>query len=82
MSYQEQEISKESLEKHLRVLDSDEGIRIENNHELIFINKTSRRYCVNLSEGDQDEFIYMISASEVLSFLSDKMEPSSKIFSY
>jgi len=82
MSYQEQEISKESLEKHLSVLDSDEGIRIENSQGLIFINKTSKRYCLDISEGDRDEFIYLISTNEVLSFLSGKMDPSSRIFSY
>lgn len=82
MSYQEKEISKESLEKHLRILDSDEGIRIENSQGLIFINKTSKRYCVDVSEGEHDEFIYMTSASEVLSFLSGKVGPSSRIFSY
>lgn len=82
MSYQEREISKNSLEKYLKVLDSDEGIRIENKSGFIFINRTSKRYCVDTSENGHDEFSYMTSPNEVLSFLSNKMEPSSKIFSY
>ncbi|MGI0047352.1 MAG: hypothetical protein ACREBB_09235 [Nitrosotalea sp.] len=82
MSYQEREISKDSLEKYLKVLDSDEGIRIENKTGFIFINRTSKRYCIDMSENKHDEFTYMTSVSEVLSFLSNKIEPSSKIFSY
>ncbi len=82
MNYQEREISRNSLEKHLNVLDSDEGIRIENKRGFIFINKTAKRYCVDISENNHEEFIYMASVKEVLSFLLDKIEHSSKIFSY
>ena len=82
MSYQEREIPREKLEKSIEVLDSDEGIRIDNKTSRIFINKTARRYCVNMSKNGHDEFIYKNNASEVMSFLADKTESSSKIFSY
>ena len=82
MSYQEREIAKDNLEKYLKVLDSDEGIRVENGAEFVFINKTSRRYCVNVSKDNKDEFLYMNEVSEVLRFLANKLGPNSKIFSY
>ncbi|MGI0101101.1 MAG: hypothetical protein ACREA7_00720 [Nitrosotalea sp.] len=82
MSYQEREIAKDSLPKHLRVLDSDEGIRIEDKIGFVFINKTSRRYCVNISKNGIDEFFYMYNADEVLNFLATKIEPVSKIYLY
>lgn len=82
MSYQEREIAKDSLPKHLRVLDSDEGIRIEDKIGFVFINKTSRRYCVNISKNGFDEFFYMYSADEVLNFLANRINPLSKIFAY
>ncbi|MDE1726896.1 MAG: hypothetical protein KGH89_06480 [Thaumarchaeota archaeon] len=82
MSYQEREISKDSLPKQLRVLDSDEGVRIESETGFIFINKTSRRYCIDISKNGSDEFFYMNSVDDVLSFLTNKMDASSKIFSY
>lgn len=82
MSYQEREIAKNSLPKYLKVLDSDEGIRIEDKIGFVFINKTSRRYCVNISKNGTDEFFYMYDADEVLDFLANKIDPLSKIFSY
>ncbi len=82
MSYQEREISADNLEKHLKVLDSDEGIRIENGSELVFINKTSKRYCIDVSKDNHDEFLYMNDANEVLHFLTSKIGPASRIFSY
>lgn len=82
MSYQEREIAKDSLPKHLRVLDSDEGIRIEDKIGFVFINKISRRYCVNVSKNGFDEFFYMYNADDVLNFLANKIDPLSKIFSY
>jgi hypothetical protein len=82
MSYQEQEIAKTSLLKHLKDLDSDEGVRVEDKIGHIFINKTSRRYCVNISKNGFDEFFYMYDADEVLNFLSSKIDPMSKIFLY
>ena len=82
MSYQEREIAKDGLPKHLQVLDSDEGIRIEDKIGFIFINKTSRRYCVNVSKNGFDEFFYMYNADEVLNFLANKIDPLSRIFSY
>ncbi len=82
MSYQEQEIAKTNLLKHLKVLDSDEGIRVEDKIGFVFINKTSRRYCVNISKNGFDEFFYMYNAEEILNFLSSKLDPMSKIFLY
>ncbi len=82
MSYQEREISRDSLEKYLKVLDSDEGIRIENKDEFIFINKTSRRYCIDVSKNNHDEFFYMNDLRDALHFLKDKINLTSKIFSY
>ena len=82
MSYQEQEIQREKLEKNILVLDSDEGIRIDNKTSLIFINKTARRYCINILKNGHDEFIYKNNPSEVMNFLADKIDSASKIFSY
>ena len=82
MSYQEQEIPREKLEKYIQNLDSDEGIRIDNKTSLIFINKTARRYCINILKNGHDEFIYKNNPSEVMNFLADKIDSASKIFSY
>jgi len=82
MSYQEREITKDRLEKHLRVLDSDEGIRIDNKTERIFVNKTSHRYVVNISKNDLDQFFYLNKLDEVMHFLAEKIDSSSRIFSY
>jgi len=38
MTYQEREISKNQIERAIQVLDLDEGIRIENRSNMIFIN--------------------------------------------
>lgn len=82
MTYQEKEISKSQLEKFIQVLDLDEGIRIENNSNMIFVNKSARRYCVNISTTQKDEFIYCDNSVQVLDFLRDKMAKDCKIFSY
>lgn len=82
MTYQEKEISKNQLEKVIQVLDLDEGIRIENNSNMIFVNKTAKRYCINLSIKDKEEFVYHNSPAEVLEFLKNKMDKDCKIFSY
>ena len=82
MSYHEREILKENLEKTLKILDSDEGIRIDGKSGHIFINKTSKRYCINLSSEGKEEFVYKNSVKEVLDFLKDHSSQTSKIFSY
>jgi len=82
MSYQEREITKDKLEKYLRVLDSDEGIRIDNETEHIFVNKTSHRYVVNVSKNGLDQFFYLNKLDEVMHFLAEKIDSSSRIFSY
>jgi len=82
MSYQEHEITKDKLEKYLRVLDTDEGIRIDNKAEHVFVNKTSNRYIINISSNGVDKFEYQNNLDEVMHFLAKKIESSSKIFSY
>ena len=82
MSYQERQITIERLERFVSTLDSDEGIRIDNHNEKIFVNKSSKRYCINISKGGNDEFVYKNTVQEVMSFLREKLVPESKIFSY
>jgi hypothetical protein len=82
MSYQEREITKDRLEKQLRVLDSDEGIRIDNKTECIFVNRTSNRYIINISKNGIDQFFYQNNLDEAMRFLAEKIDSSSKIFSY
>ncbi|TRZ78928.1 MAG: hypothetical protein D4R90_05085 [Nitrosopumilales archaeon] len=82
MTYQERSISKDSLEKFLRSLDSDEGIRIDNESGHVFINKTSKRYCINISNDSKDEFIYKDTVQETIGFLRDIITQTSKIFVY
>lgn len=82
MMFQERAITRESLEKILRVLDSDEGVRIDNELNRIFVNKTSKKYCIDISINNKDEFIYKNSANEVTYFLKDHLNESSKIFAY
>jgi hypothetical protein len=82
MTYQEREISKNQLEKLLQTLDLDEGIRIENKSNIIFLNRSAKRYCVNISSKGNEEFFYHNSVKEVLDFLNEKIDQASKIFSY
>jgi peptide methionine sulfoxide reductase MsrB len=82
MRYNEREISKEDLEKFLKILDSDEGIRIDDELGHIFINKTSKRYCINTSTSGEERFVYKNSVEEVMSFLKDHISQMPKIFSY
>lgn len=82
MTYQEREVSKDQLAKLVQVLDLDEGIRIENKSYMIFVNKSAKRYCINISRQGKEEFIYHNSSVEVLDFLKDKMDDAYKIFSY
>jgi len=82
MTYRERSISRDNLEKFLRSLDSDEGIRIDNESGHIFINKTSKRYCINISNEDGDEFIYKDTVNDTVDFLKNRITQSSKIFAY
>ena len=82
MMFQERAITRESLEKILRALDSDEGVRIDNKSNLIFVNKTSKKYCIDIAINNKDEFIYKNSANEVMDFLKYHLNESSKIFAY
>lgn len=82
MTYQEKEISKDQLAKAVQVLDLDDGIRIENQSYMIFLNKTAKRYCVNISTKGKEEFIYYNSSAEVLNFLKGKLDDRCKIFLY
>ena len=82
MTYQEKEITKSQLEKFLQTLDLDEGIRIENKSNNIFLNRSAKRYCVNISIQRNEEFFYHNTVKEVLDFLNGKIDQESKIFSY
>jgi ribosome biogenesis protein Nip4 len=82
MTYQERSISKDNLEKFLSTLDSDEGIRIDNESGHVFINKTSKRYCINISNNGKDEFIYKNSVKDTIEYLQDYITQTSKIFAY
>ena len=82
MTFQEKSVPRENLEKFLRTLDSDEGIRIDNDTSHIFVNKTSKRYCIDISIGDKDEFIYKNSTAEVMDLLKNHINHASKIFAY
>ena len=82
MTYQEKEISKNQLEKFIQVLDLDEGIRIENKSNMIFVNKSAKRYCINTSTKEKEEFVYCNSEVEVLDFLKSKVDEGCKIFLY
>ena len=82
MTYQERSITKDNLEKFLRLLDSDEGIRIDNESGHIFINKTLKRYCINISNNDKDEFIYKNTVKDTIEFLQDQITETSKIVAY
>ncbi|MDE1817271.1 MAG: hypothetical protein KGI19_01550 [Thaumarchaeota archaeon] len=82
MRFQERTISRENLEKILKVLDSDEGVRIDNESNHIFVNKSSKRYCIDISTNNKDEFVYKNSTNEVIDFLKNHMNETSKIFAY
>jgi hypothetical protein len=82
LTYQEKEISKNQFEKLLQTLDLDEGIRIENKSNVIFLNRSAKRYCVNISTQDHEEFFYHNNVKEVLDLLNGKMDSTPKIFSY
>lgn len=82
MIYQEKVIQKENLEKFLHTLDSDEGVRIDNKSDHIFINKSSKRYCINISINNKEEFIYKNSTDEVMSFLENYLTQTTKIVTY
>ena len=82
MTYQDKEISKNQIEKIIQVLDLDEGVRIENKSNMIFVNKTAKRYCINTSTKEKEEFAYRNNAVEVLDFVKNKMDEDCKIFSY
>ncbi|HET7336829.1 MAG TPA: hypothetical protein VFJ23_02935 [Candidatus Nitrosotalea sp.] len=82
MIYQEKVIQKENLEKFLHTLDSDEGVRIDNESDHVFINKASKRYCINVSVDNTDEFIYKNSTDEVMGFLKNYLKQTTKIVTY
>lgn len=82
MMYKEKEIPKKQLSKFIKILDLDEGIRIENRSNVIFLNRLSKRYCVDICKGRKDTFIYKTSEKQVIDFLKDKMDKTCKIFSY
>ena len=82
MRYTEKQVSKKELGKFVKALDQDEGIRIQSSSGMIFLNKPSKRYCIDIYNKGKDIFIYKSSPQQVLNFLKDKIEKSSKMFSY
>lgn len=82
MSYQEHNIQFEDLQKHITHLDSDEGVRIDNPDEKIFVNKISNRYIVLISKNENDEFFYFYDPIGVLNFLKSNTKNQSKIVAY
>lgn len=82
MRYTEKQISKKELPRFVKALDQDEGIRIENRPGMIFLNKLSKRYCIDIYTNGKDIFIYKSSPQQVLNFLKNKIDERSKIFSY
>ena len=82
MRYTEKPISKNELGKFVKALDQDEGIRIQSSSGMIFLNKLSKRYCIDIYNNGKDIFIYKSSPQQALNFLKGKIDKSSKIFSY
>ncbi len=82
MSYQERSITPEQLEKLITILDSDEGIRIDDGTDHIFVNRTGKRYCIEISKAGKEEFVYKTKVLEVMNFLKEMMTQKSKIFAY
>ena len=82
MRYTEKQISKNELGKFVKALDQDEGIRIQSRSGMIFLNKLSKRYCIDIYNNGKDIFMYKSSPQQALNFLKDKIDKSSKIFSY
>ncbi len=80
--YQDRVISQIDLGKFLKTLDSDEGIRIENKNYFVFINKISKRFCINIENNNKEEFFYKYNENEVMDLLSKHLDESSKIFFY
>lgn len=80
--YREKEVSNNDFAKLVSILDLDEGIRIENKANLIFLNKSANSYCINISTKDKDEFFYYNNEQQVLSFLKERMDSDCKIYSY
>jgi hypothetical protein len=82
MTYKEKKITEQELERLLNVLDSDEGIRIDNECEHIFVNKTAKRYCIDISKDIGDEFHYRNSVIETMNLLKNYINHTSEIFAY
>jgi len=82
MTYKERKITRADLEKLLKILDTDEGIRIDNEDEHVFVNKTAKRYCIDISNGAKDEFHYRDSVDDTLNFLKKYIRNTSEIFAY
>ncbi len=82
MTYKEKKITEHELERLLNFLDSDEGIRIDNEREHIFVNKTAKRYCIDISKDTGDEFHYRNSVNETMNLLKNYINPTSEIVSY
>lgn len=82
MSYQEHEISFEDLQKQILLLDSDEGIRVDNINDKIFVNKVAQRYTVLVSKNTNDKFFYFYEPVQVLDFIKNNTDNKSRFFAY
>ncbi len=52
--YSEKEVSGDAFLNLIRVLDLDEGIRIDNKENKMFVNKSVNRYCIDISKNNKD----------------------------
>lgn len=82
MSYQEHNIQFKDLQKYITHLDSDEGVRIDNPDDKIFVNKIANRYIILISKNGNDEFFYFYEPTDVLNFLKNNIKNQSKIAAY
>ncbi len=82
MSYQEHKIQFDDLQKYITLLDSDEGIRINNPDSKIFVNKTSRKYTVMISKNNMEEFTYFYDPVKILDFIKNNIREESEFFTY
>ncbi len=80
--YSEKEVSRDAFLNLIRVLDLDEGIRIDNKENKMFVNKSVNRYCIDISKNNKDEFFYFTDSKKVIDFLNERMDPVCKIYSY
>ncbi len=82
MSYQEHKIQFGDLPKYIALLDSDEGIRVNNSNERIFVNRIARKYTVMILKDSIEEFFYFYDPIQVLNFIKNNIKNESEFFLY